>query len=195
MINTLVRPALVLFVALTALTGVAYPLAVTLIGQALFPWEAAGSLIVLDGKTIGSAIIGQPFADPKHFWSRPSATAPMAYNASASSGSNLAPSNPALADAVRTRVEALRAAGSMSQDRVPIDLVTTSASGLDPDISVAAAYHQVDRLVAATGVPAQRLRGLVDANARGRWLGVLGEPRVNVLQLNLALDEAERPVR
>jgi K+-transporting ATPase ATPase C chain len=189
--NTIIRPALVLFVALSLLCGVAYPLVVTGIGQALFPSQAAGSLIVRDGKAVGSELIGQNFSDPKHFWGRPSATGPMAYNAQASSGSNQGPLNPALADAVKGRIEALRAADPGNTAPVPIDLVTASASGLDPHISVAAARFQAPRVAKLRGVPLAQVESLVEQHTEGRWLGFLGEPRVAVLPLNLALDASK----
>ncbi len=184
----LLRPAVVLFVGLSLLTGLAYPLLVTGIAQVVFPHAANGSLVVRGGKVIGSELIGQPFADPKHFWSRPSATGPMPYNAGVSSGSNLGPMNPALADAVKGRIEALRAADPGNAAPVPADLVTTSASGLDPHISRAAADYQLRRVARARGLPEAELRALVDAHTEGRLLGFIGEARVNVLALNLALD-------
>ncbi len=185
---TALRPAVVLFVILSAVTGLVYPLLVTGIGRAAFPYQAAGSLIERDGKVVGSALLGQPFADPGHFWSRPSATSPMPYNAAASSGSNLGPLNPALVDAVRDRVAALRAADPANTAHVPVDLVTTSASGLDPDISLAAAHYQAARVARARGVPESQVKALIAAQAVEPIAGFLGEPRVNVLRLNLALD-------
>lgn len=182
------RPALTLFVVLSLVTGLAYPLVVTGIAQSVFPAEANGSLIVHDGKTVGSAMIGQTFADPGHFWSRPSATSPMPYNAANSSGSNLAPTAPALIDAVKTRVEALRAADPGNTSPVPVDLVTTSASGLDPHISRAAADYQAARVARVRGLPLTRVQALVEQHTERRALGFLGEPRVHVLKLNLALD-------
>jgi K+-transporting ATPase ATPase C chain len=186
--NSIFRPALVLLVVLSLLTGVLYPLAVTGAAQALFPEQAAGSLILRDGKPVGSRLIGQNFSSPGHFWGRPSATAPGPYNAAASSGSNLGPLNPALTDAVKARVEALRAASPANTEAVPVDLVTTSASGLDPHISPAAAYYQVGRVASARNLPAARLQALVDQSVEMPPLGFLGEARVNVLRLNLALD-------
>lgn len=188
--KTLIRPALSLFVLMSALTGVAYPLLTTGVAQAAFPDQAAGSVATKDGKPVGSLLIGQAFADPKHFWSRPSATAPMAYNAGASTGSNLGPLNPALTDAVKARVEALRAADPGNLLPVPVDLVTASGSGLDPHISRAAADYQVARVARLRGLPPGPLRALVDRHTEGRLLGLFGEPRVNVLALNLALDQA-----
>ena len=184
----LLRPALGLFVLLSLLTGLAYPLAVTGIAQVAFASQANGSLVLRDGQPVGSALIGQAFADPKHFWSRPSATSPMAYNGGSSSGSNLGPLNPALADAVKARIAALRAADPGSNAPVPVDLVTASASGLDPHISRAAADYQAARVARARALPEATLRALVEQHSEGVWLGFLGEPRVNVLQLNLALD-------
>ena len=182
------RPALVLLAALTVLTGLVYPLAFTAVAQLLLPRQANGSLIPGASGAAGSRLIGQPFADPRHFWGRLSATSPVPYNGAASSGSNLAPSNPALADAARARIEALRAADPAQADPVPVDLVTASGSGLDPHISPAAAEYQVERVAHARGLPVSQVRALVAQNTEGRQWGVLGEPRVNVLQLNLALD-------
>ena len=184
----IVRPALVLFVALTVLTGIAYPLAVTGIGQAVFPEQAAGSLIVRNGQPVGSALIGQNFSDPKYLWGRPSATSPTPYNASASGGSNLGPLNPALTDAVKARIEALRAADPGNTAAVPVDLVTASASGLDPHISVAGAQFQAARIARVRQLPVQTVQQLMARHTEGRLFGLLGEPRVNVLQFNLALD-------
>ncbi|HQX05853.1 MAG TPA: potassium-transporting ATPase subunit KdpC [Zoogloea sp.] len=186
--KSLLRPALSLFVLLSAITGLAYPLAVTGIAGAVFPEQAAGSLILQDGKPVGSSLIGQNFSDPKHFWGRPSATAPQPYNAAASSGSNQGPLNPALVDAVRGRVEALRAADPGNTAPIPTDLVSASASGLDPHISPAAALWQTGRVAKARGLPEAQIKALVDAHTEGRQWGLLGEARVNVLKLNLALD-------
>lgn len=186
--KTLLRPALSLFVLLSAITGLAYPLAVTGIAGAVFPEQAAGSLILQDGKPVGSSLIGQNFSDPKHFWGRPSATAPQPYNAAASSGSNQGPLNPALVDAVKGRVEALRAADPGNTAPIPADLVSASASGLDPHISPAAALWQAGRVAKARGLPEAQITALVDAHTEGRQWGLLGEARVNVLELNLALD-------
>ena len=186
--TSILRPALVVFVLLSALTGLLYPLVVTGVAQAVFPAQAAGSLVERDGKPIGSSLIGQNFSDPKHFWGRPSATSPMAYNAGASGGSNQGPLNPALTDAVKSRIEALRAADPGNTQPVPIDLVTASASGLDPHITPAAARYQAARVARLHNLPAERVAQLIDANTEGALWGLLGEPRVNVLALNLALD-------
>jgi len=183
-------PALRMLVVLSVLTGVAYPYLVTGIAQVAFPRAANGSLIHGDGKVMGSVLIGQPFDDPKYFWSRPSATSPQPYNGGASSGSNLGPRNPALADAVKDRIKALRDADPEHKVPVPIDLVTASGSGLDPHISVAGAEYQAARVARVRGLPVEKVRALISDNTEGRTLGILGEPRVNVLALNLALDMA-----
>lgn len=188
--NTQLRPALTLFVALSLVTGLAYPLAVTGIAQLLFANAANGSLVLRDGRLVGSSLIGQSFSDPGHFWSRPSATSPGPYDAANSGGSNLAPTAPALVDAVKARLQALRAADPGNTAPVPVDLVTASASGLDPHISRAAADYQVPRVARVRGLPAARVQALVDAHTEGRRFGFLGEPRVNVLALNLALERA-----
>ncbi len=190
--KTILRPALVLFVLLSAITGLLYPLAVTGAAQAVFPAQAAGSLVVRDGKTVGSALIGQNFTEPKHFWGRPSATAPLPYNASASGGSNQGPLNPALVEAVKGRIEALRAADPGNTRPVPIDLVTASASGLDPHISPAAANYQAARVARVRGMPVDRALQLIADHTEQPLWGLLGEPRVNVLALNLALEAADR---
>lgn len=187
-----IRPALIIFALLTVFTGGIYPMIVTGIGAALFHDEASGSLIVRDGKLIGSTLIGQNFADPKYFWGRPSATSPMPYNPLASSGSNQGPLNPALTDAVKARIEALRAADRGNTAAVPVDLVTASGSGLDPHISVASANYQVARVARLRGIEPAKLSALVAKHAAGRFLGVLGEPRINVLELNIALDAVAR---
>ena len=187
------KPALVLFVLLTLLTGVIYPLLVTGIAQVLFPGRANGSLIERDGKVRGSELIGQPFSDPKYFWGRPSATSPIPYNAGASSGSNLAPTNPALEEAVKARIAALKAADAGNPAPIPVDLVTASASGLDPHISPAAAEYQVGRVARVRGLDASAARALIAQYTEGRDFRMLGEPRVNVLRLNLALDRRGKP--
>jgi K+-transporting ATPase ATPase C chain len=183
-----IRPAIVVLVVLSVVTGLVYPAVVTVIAQLVFPSQANGSLIMKDGKAIGSALIGQPFDDPKYFWGRPSATSPFPYNAGASSGSNLGPLNPALAKGAQDRVDALRAADPGNASPVPVDLVTASGSGLDPHISPAAALYQVGRVAKARKLDASAVRDLVARHTEGRQLGFLGEPRVNVLLLNLALD-------
>lgn len=183
-----IRASLIVLVVLTVVTGVIYPLVVTGIAQVAFPAQANGSLVVKGGKLVGSALIGQPFDDPKYFWPRPSATSPFPDNAGASSGSNQGPLNPALAQAVQGRVDALRAADPGNTSPVPVDLVTASASGLDPHISPAAALYQVSRVARERRLDPEHVRQLVDRHIEGRTLGVLGEPRVNVLALNLALD-------
>ncbi len=183
-------PALRMLAVLTLLTGVLYPLLVTGIAQLAFPHAANGSLVVADGKTVGSGLIGQPFDDPKYFWSRPSATSPQPYNAAASSGSNQGPRNPALADAVKDRIKALRDADPGNTAPVPVDLVTASGSGLDPDISIAAAEFQVRRVAKARGLPEADVRTLIAQHTTGPTFGVLGEARVNVLALNRALDRS-----
>lgn len=182
------RPALVLLGLFTLLTGLIYPLAVTGIAQVFFPLQANGSLITDGNGLAGSELIGQPFDDPAYFWGRPSLTSPYPYNGAASQGSNLAPSNPALTELVAARVAALRAADPGNSRPIPVDLVTASASGLDPHISPAAADYQVSRVAAARGLAEEVVRQLVMEHTEGRTFGVLGEPRVNVLQLNLALD-------
>jgi K+-transporting ATPase ATPase C chain len=185
--NNIIRPVLVLSVALTLLTGLAYPLVVTGAAQALFPVQAAGSLIEVNGKPVGSVLIGQNFSDPRYFWGRPSATGPVPYNASASSGSNLGPLNPALVEAVKGRVEALRAADPGNTTPVPVDLVTASASGLDPHISPAGAIYQAARVARVRGLPLEKVQALVEQHTEQPLWGLLGEPRVNVLRLNLAV--------
>jgi potassium-transporting ATPase KdpC subunit len=185
---THLRPALILLVVLTVVTGVIYPVIVTVIAQVVFPHQANGSLIVKDGKVVGSALIGQPFDDPKYFWGRPSATSPFPYNAASSSGSNLSPTNPAQIKNVQDRVDVLRATDPDNKAPVPVDLVTASGSGLDPHISPAAALYQVNRVAKARKLDPGVVRELVERNTEGRQLGFLGEPRVNVLALNLALD-------
>ena len=189
--NSLLRPAFVLFVVLSAITGILYPLAVTGAAKAVFPQQAAGSLIERDGKLVGSTLIGQNFSSPPYFWGRPSATGPMANNAGGSSGSNQGPLNPALTDAVKSRIAALRAADPGNTQAVPADLVSASASGLDPHISMAAARYQAPRIALQRKLPLADVQRLIDANTEGRDLVVLGEPRVHVLNLNLALDKTK----
>jgi potassium-transporting ATPase KdpC subunit len=189
---THIRTAIVSLVLFTALTGLAYPVVVTLIAQLALPHQANGSLIVKDGKLVGSSLIGQPFDDPKYFWSRPSATSPFAYNAGASGASNLSPTNAGLIKAVQGRVDALRAADPGNTAPVPVDLVTASGSGLDPHISRAAALYQVGRVARARKLDEVVVRDLVEKHTEGRQLGLLGEPRLNVLALNLALDARGR---
>ncbi len=182
------RTSCVMLLAFTLLTGIAYPLAMTGIAQLVFPGRANGSLITQDGRIVGSELIGQPFGDPKYFWSRPSATGPFPYNAASSSGSNLAVSNPAQLDAIRGRVAKLRDSGIPDDVAIPIDLVTASGSGLDPHISVAAAHIQIPRVARTRGMTADAVAKVVDQHTQGRQFGILGEPSVNVLTLNLALD-------
>jgi K+-transporting ATPase ATPase C chain len=181
------RPALVLFAVLTLVTGLLYPMFVTGVAQTVFPHQANGSLVERNGQAVGSTLIGQSFARPENFWSRPSATGPMAYNAGASSGSNLGPGNPALAEAVQARIAALRAADPGNTAPVPVDLVTASASGLDPHISLAAARYQVARVARERGLTSEAVNALVEQHTEKTQFGFLGEPRVNVLALNLAL--------
>ena len=188
MIKKQIRPAIVLFLLITLVTGIMYPLLVTGIAQVIFPIQANGYLIEHDGTVAGSALIGQPFTSPDYFWGRPSATSPFPYNAGASSGSNLGPDNPALIDAVKARVDALHAADPTNQQAIPVDLVTASGSGLDPDISIAAAQYQVSRVARERNLSISAVQALVDQHIEPRQFGILGEPRVNVLSLNLALD-------
>lgn len=185
-----IRPAMVLFLVLTVITGVAYPLAVTGVARLMFPWQAQGSPIVRGGRTVGSVLIAQPFTDARYFWPRPSAAS---YNGAGGSGSNLGPSNPAQAEAVKARTDALRAADPANDLPVPPDLVTASGSGLDPHISVEGARYQLPRIARVRNVPAAGIDALVARHTSPRTLGVLGEPTVNVLQLNLALDELRPP--
>jgi K+-transporting ATPase ATPase C chain len=186
--SKLIRQSLTMLVAMTIVTGVAYPLLVTGAAQLLFHDAANGSVIERGGKPLGSELIGQPFADPKYFWSRPSATAPFANNSASSGASNLGPTNPALSDAVKQRIDALRAADPDNAAPVPVDLVTASGSGLDPHISPAAAAYQLHRVARARGKSEAEMQALVDKATEGRQFGILGEPRVNVLKLNLLLD-------
>lgn len=188
MLRSQLRPAILILILFTLITGFLYPLTVTGIAQLVFPHQANGSLIVRNGKVTGSSMIGQSFDDPKYFWGRLSATSGFPYNAAASSGSNLGPLNPALIAAVQARISALHAADPGNAQPIPVDLVTASGSGLDPDISIAAALYQVPRVAQARGMTEGAVIALVNENTEGRQLGFLGEPRVNVLQLNLALD-------
>jgi potassium-transporting ATPase KdpC subunit len=183
-----IKPAIIILALLTLITGVIYPLAITVIAQVAFPAQANGSLIVKDGQPIGSSLIGQSFDDPKYFWGRLSATGPFPYNAGASSGSNYGPLNPALLEMVQGRIDALKAADPDNVQSIPVDLVTASGSGLDPHISPAAAEYQVARVAKARGLAEAIVQQLVAQHTQGRDLGMLGEPRVNVLELNLALD-------
>lgn len=193
--KTAFRPALVLFALLTLIVGGLYPALVTAIGKTAFSSQASGSMISRDGKVVGSALIGQSFTSPRYFWGRPSATSPMANNGGGSSGSNQGPTNPALVDAVKGRIAALRAADPGNTAPVPVDLVTASASGLDPDISVAAARYQAGRVAQARRLPVAQVESLISAHTSGQSLGFFGENRVNVLALNLALDDAARAQR
>jgi K+-transporting ATPase ATPase C chain len=189
--SAMLRPLLVSFVLLTVLTGVVYPFIVTVIGRTVFPDQISGSLVMRDGKPVGSSLIGQSFQEPKYFWGRISATSPMPNNATSSGGSNLGPTNPALIDAVRSRIEALKAADPENSAAVPVDLVTASGSGLDPHISPAAALYQAARVARARHMDAAKVRELILAHVEGPQWAVFGEPRVNVLLLNLALDRAQ----
>lgn len=191
--STYLKPAAMMLLLLTLVTGAAYPALVTVLAQALFSDQANGSLIKnQQGQLIGSELIGQTFSEPKYFWSRPSATAPYGYNAAASSGSNLGPNNPALAEAVTARIQALKDADPANKAPVPVDLVTASGSGLDPHISVAAAEYQIKRIAKVRKINEAKLQELVNSHTEGRQWLVFGEPRVNVLKLNLALDQASR---
>jgi K+-transporting ATPase ATPase C chain len=186
-----IRPAIVVFSALTLICGVIYPLAVTGIGAVAFPAQAAGSIVEVDGKAVGSTLIGQSFSSPKYFWGRPSATGPMPDNAAGSGGSNLGSNNAAQLDAVKGRIDALKAADPGNTLPVPVDLVTASASGLDQEISVAAARYQAGRVATARRMPAEQVLAMIDGNRLKQYFGFFGEPRVNVLELNLALDRAK----
>jgi K+-transporting ATPase ATPase C chain len=185
------KPSLLLLAAFTLLCGVAYPLAMTGIAQLLFPWQAGGSLIYHDGKAVGSALLGQQFRDPKYFWGRPSATSPVPCNAAASGGSNLGPTNPELIKVIRERIAAFQAADPQNRAPIPVDLVTASGSGLDPHISPAAAEYQVSRVAKARRLDASLVRALVARHTQGRFLGILGEPRVNVVELNWELERKD----
>src|SRR5580658_10543873 len=187
--SSVIRPAIVLFLIMTAVTGIAYPLVVTAIAQLVFPDQAGGSLVLKGGKAVGSRLIGQNFSDPKYFWSRPSATSPQPYNGTGSTASNLGPLNPALMDGIKKNIDALHAADPSNTGPVPVDLVTASGSGLDPELSLAGARYQVARVAQVRGLSQAAVQRLVDSHARGKWLGLLGEPRVNLLELNLALDD------
>ena len=182
------RSALSLLLVMNALLGLVYPLVITGIARVAFPQQAAGSLITRDGKAVGSTLIGQKFSDPKYFWGRPSATAPQPYNGIASTGSNLGPLNPALIDGVKARAQALREADPGNAQPIPVELVTASASGLDPEISPAAARYQAARVARARGLPLKDIEALIATPVQGRLLGLIGEPRINVLELNLAMD-------
>jgi K+-transporting ATPase ATPase C chain len=187
--KNLIRPTVMLFLLLSVVTGIAYPLLVTGVAKVVFPAQAGGSLIVdKSGKPVGSSLVGQSFTDPKHFWGRPSATSPMPYNAAGSTGSNLGPLNPALLDSVKSRVQALKAADPGNTAPVPIDLVTASGSGLDPHISVAAAEYQAARVARSRDLPLDVVKAAIARHTEGRLFGLLGEERVNVLELNLDLD-------
>ncbi|EIF33575.1 K+-transporting ATPase, C subunit [Burkholderia sp. Ch1-1] len=187
--KTLIRPVFVLFILMTVITGVVYPVVVTGLGRAAFAAQANGSLIEKNGKPVGSELIGQQFDAPYYFWGRLSATSPMPYNAQSSGGSNLGPTNPALADEIKGRLDALKAAGNDMSQPVPVDLVTSSGSGLDPQISPAAAAYQAARVAKARSLPFDQVANLIAANTSGRQFGIFGEARVNVLKLNLALDD------
>jgi K+-transporting ATPase ATPase C chain len=182
------KPALIILVAFSLLTGLAYPAAVTGIAHIFFSYQANGSLVVRNGQTVGSELIGQQFSDPKYFWGRPSSTATFPYNAAASGGSNLGPTNPVLINIVSQRILALQAADPHNTESIPVDLVTASASGLDPNISIDAALYQIPRVSRERGISEDKLRTLVGEFTQGRQIGFFGEPRVNVLELNLALD-------
>jgi K+-transporting ATPase ATPase C chain len=186
---TMIRSSLMSLLLFTILTGLLYPLAVTGLAQAIFPSQANGSIITNNGKAVGSKLIGQQFDDPKYFWGRLSATTPYPYNGGASSGSNLGQNNPALMTNVQARIQALRAADPGNEVKIPVDLVTASGGGLDPHLSQAAAEYQVNRVARTRGLDQTSVRTLIAKHTQGRWLGVIGEPVVNVLELNLALDE------
>ena len=191
MFLTHVRSAVITVVLFTVITGVLYPLLITGIAQLAFPEKANGSFLKKDGKILGSELIGQPFSDPKYFWGRPSATSPFPYNAASSAGSNEGPLNPALLDGVQKRIHDLNAADPQNNQPIPVDLVTASGSGLDPHISISAALYQVERVARKRNIHAEQVRMLVSRYSEGRQLGLLGEPRVNVLDLNLALDGSQ----
>lgn len=186
------RPALVIFAMLTLICGVIYPYAVSGIGKLAFPDQTEGSIVTRNGTAVGSSLIGQAFSSPQYFWGRPSATAPMPNNAAASGGSNLGPTNPALLDAVKSRIDALKTADPDNTAAIPVDLVTASGSGLDPDISVAAAYYQIPRVARVRNLAQEEVQAIVDRISQPQYLGFLGENRVNVLALNLALDLVQK---
>jgi potassium-transporting ATPase KdpC subunit len=186
--KNLLRPAVSLFVLLSFITGIVYPMVTTGIARVIFPHQAAGNIIFLNGKPVGSSLIGQNFTDPKYFWGRPSATAPQPYNGTASGGSNLGPLNPALTDAVKSRIDALKAADPANTMPIPADLVMASGSGLDPHISLEATEYQAFRVARSRGIPIEKVNELIVQHTEGRQWGIFGEPRVNVLELNLALD-------
>jgi len=190
--STIVRPAVVLFAALTVICGVIYPLATTGIGKLAFSQQVEGSIIERDGKPVGSTLIGQSFTSPKYFWGRPSATTPMANNGAGSGGSNLGPSNPALVDAVKARIAALKESDPDNTTAIPVDLVTASGSGLDPEISLAAAVYQARRVARVRGLPLAQVENTIAKLQKTAYIGFFGEPRVNVLELNLALDAAQK---
>jgi K+-transporting ATPase ATPase C chain len=192
MIREQLKTTILVFCILTIITGIIYPLAITGIAQLFFKSQANGSIIIRDGKVIGSSLIGQPFDDPGYFWGRPSATSPAAFNAASSSGSNLGPSNQALSDAVKTRVNNLHIADPDKKLPIPVDLVTSSASGLDPHISPAAAFYQIPRIARERKMQEDVVRAIVQENTENRFLGVIGEPVVNVLRLNLAIDSVDK---
>lgn len=187
--KSVLRPAFVLFAVLTFICGVLYPFVVTGIGQIFFAEKASGSLVLRDGQPVGSVLIGQSFSSPEYFWGRPSATSPMPNNAASSGGSNLGPTNPAQIDAVKERIDALKIADPGNTAWLPVDLVTASASGLDPEISLAAAYYQAVRIARARKLSPEEVRSMIDENSQPQYFGFFGEPRVNVLALNLALDQ------
>jgi K+-transporting ATPase ATPase C chain len=188
----ILRQALACIVVFTVITGVIYPLIVTGFAQLVFPHQANGSMLVNNGKTVGSSLIGQSFSSPKYFWARPSATSPIPYNAANSSGSNLGPLNPALRQNVEARVKLLQNADPENKNPIPVDLVTASASGLDPHISIAAALYQIPRVARLRGIPREKVAEIVRENTQNRFMGIIGEPVVNVLQLNMALDRYEK---
>jgi K+-transporting ATPase ATPase C chain len=187
-----IKPAILSFIILTIITGIIYPLFVTGIAQLFFHKQANGSLIYQNGKPIGSSLIGQPYDDPKYFWSRLSSTSQVQFNPASSSGSNLGPSNPALIDAVKARIKALKTVDPSNTNPIPVDLVTSSASGLDPHISLASAYYQIPRVARLRGLPQDTIKTIVRRHTKGRLLGIIGEPVVNVLEVNLELDEYKK---